>query len=240
MVGHGSPKASHGSHPPIARAAVVAAVCRGALVVSLALASHALMADDLRVRIAWGGGSERLWHGTISVRDGLLSQPRPLGVEADEPGSMWLDGDPIGSRKLVVRQRSPRGYDGVDVLVTASSDAVLLVQLAAEGDSSEAPIIEVPLTGLSDEFVNKELDNHGNRLLVMRTPGDSLRVQLACDSLVFAPGDVLKCTLQPHALSCRILHGCSFCVCGVQNETGSDIWQEEKGHKAGHKAMVRY
>ena len=237
MVGHGSPKASHGSHLPIARAAVVAAVCRGALVVSLALASHALMADDLRVRIAWGGGSERLWHGTISVRDGLLSQPRPLGVEADEPGSMWLDGDPIGSRKLVVHQRSPRGYDGVDVLVTASSDAVLLVQLAAEGDSSEAPIIEVPLTGLSDEFVNKELDNHGNRLLVMRTPGDSLRVQLACDSLVFAPGDVLKCTLQPHALPVDKGSRARIKI-QLLGAGGKEFWSQQYDMPAGRQTNV--
>ena len=45
----------------------------------------------MRVRIAWGGGAERLWEGTIAVSQGTLSEPRPLGIEADEPGSMWLE-----------------------------------------------------------------------------------------------------------------------------------------------------
>ena len=44
--------------------------------------------DALRVRIAWGGGAERLWEGTIAVSQGAISEPRPLGIEADEPGSM--------------------------------------------------------------------------------------------------------------------------------------------------------
>ena len=79
---------------------------------------------DLRLRIAWGGGAERLWRGTISLSEGSLSEPQPLGVEADEPGSMWLDGNPRSDHvTLVVQQRSPRGYDGVDVLVSAAPAA---------------------------------------------------------------------------------------------------------------------
>ena len=46
-----------------------------------------------------------------------ISQPRPLGIEADEPGSMWLE-----EGRLLVRQRSPRAYDGVDIIVTAPAD----------------------------------------------------------------------------------------------------------------------
>ncbi|MEN6556603.1 MAG: hypothetical protein ABFC54_00340 [Thermoguttaceae bacterium] len=40
----------------------------------------AIRADDLRVRIAWGGGAERVWQGEISISDGAMSEPISLGV----------------------------------------------------------------------------------------------------------------------------------------------------------------
>ena len=61
-------------------------------------AAQAVAADNVRLRIAWGGGTERTWQGTISVSDGAISEPQPLGTEADEPGSMWLDGDSQSDR----------------------------------------------------------------------------------------------------------------------------------------------
>ena len=60
--------------------------------------------------MAWGGGAERLWEGTIALSQGMLSEPQPLGIEADEPGSMWLE-----DGQLIIRQRTPRAYDGVDL-----------------------------------------------------------------------------------------------------------------------------
>lgn len=198
MVGHGSPKTSRGRHlPPIRRAAVVARCALGLLCL---LTSHALRADDFRVRIAWGGGADRVWHGTISVSEGSLSDPQPLGIEADEPGSMWLDSHATGGRRLLIEQRSPRGYDGVDVTVAAPAAATLRIQLSASDDSTPGEVIETPLKDITGEFVNKQLDSQGNRLLLMRTPGDSLRVNLARDCLVFAPGETLKFSLEPHAL----------------------------------------
>jgi hypothetical protein len=163
-------------------------------------AAGAALADDLRVRIAWGGGTDRVWQGAISVSDGSLAEPQPLGMEADEPGSMWLGVDGRGQRVLVVQQRSPRGYDGVDVSVSAAATAKLLVRLSGPDESDRPATIEVPLADLSGEFVNKELDNRGNRLLVMRTPGDMLRVHFSRDNLVFAPGETFQCELEPHAL----------------------------------------
>ena len=86
----------------------------------------------MMVRVAWGGGSEKLWEGSIAVSRGTISQPRPLGIEADEPGSMWLE-----DGRLLIRQRSPRAYDGVDIIVTAPADAKLIVQLTAAGDPQQ-------------------------------------------------------------------------------------------------------
>ena len=43
-------------------------------------------ADDLRLRIAWGGGAERLWQGTISLSEGALSEPAALGRRGRRAG----------------------------------------------------------------------------------------------------------------------------------------------------------
>ena len=101
----------------------------------------------------------------------------------------------------MVQQRSPRGYDGVDVLVSAAPSAKLVVHLSAADQRDRPATVEIPLADLAGEFVNKELDNQGNRLLVMRAPGDSLRVRFARESLVFAPGETFQFTLEPHGLA---------------------------------------
>ena len=50
-----------------------------------------IAAPTLRLRCEWGGGERRLWHGTISISEGELTGIRPLGLEPDEPGSMWIE-----------------------------------------------------------------------------------------------------------------------------------------------------
>src|SRR5438046_4628883 len=55
-------------------------------------ASSLLAAErQLRVRIAWGGGTPRPWIGSVSVSRGTVHQVTLLGVEADDPGSVWLE-----------------------------------------------------------------------------------------------------------------------------------------------------
>ena len=154
----------------------------------------------MMVRIAWGGGKEKLWEGSIAVSHGTIAQPRPLGIEADEPGSMWLE-----DGRLLIRQRSPRAYDGVDLIVTAPANAKLIVQLAATrervpGESPPGPPIEVSLADISTEFRNLPLDNRENRLLVRRAPGDSLLVRISRPSLVFSPGETMRFEVMLHLL----------------------------------------
>jgi len=237
MAGHGSPRTSPG--PVWLRAA---APCRSAwcaLTLVICLAAEGLAADDLRVRIAWGGGAERLWRGTVAVSEGTLSEPRPLGVEADEPGSMWLDGDSHGDgRKLVIHQRSPRAYDGVDLLVAAPPSARLVVQLAAADESKSPEAIEIPLGDLSGEFVSKELDGRGNRLLAVRSPGDQLRVSFARESLVFAPGEVFKLALRPHALPLGDNGRARIKVQLISVGSGRESWSQQHEVQAGREEDI--
>ncbi len=155
---------------------------------------------QMRLRIEWGGGSQRRWQGTIAVDDGQLSAATPLGIEADESGTMWID-----QGRLVVRSRSLRAYDGVDVLVTAPLESKLRVSLTgsradgpAKGETDKETLVIAPLKQIVDELFSGSLDTTGNRLLARRTPGDKLRVSMERDSLVFGPGEKFDFNVQPY------------------------------------------
>lgn len=182
-------------------------------------------AETLRLRIAWGGGPERLWQGKIAVSEGTITEPVALGIETDEVGSMWLArglaefalvrNDRTQSRSqprsadgyLAIRQRSPRTYDAVDLSVTAPASASLFVEL--QGDEKRpAGTMEIRLADVLHGSYSASLDEQGNRLVVRRVPGDEFRVRLPPrstrtglrSSLVYAPGETLKFDLEPHLL----------------------------------------
>lgn len=129
------------------------------------------------------------------MSEGTLSDPRPLGIEADESGSMWIE-----DGQLTVAQRSPRTFDAVEVLVDAPSDARLTVALAPAGDARARPPVVIPLANVLGDPIGADLDDQGNRLLVRRAPGDTLRVTPADRSLVFAPGQIVRLEVQPFRL----------------------------------------
>ena len=146
----------------------------------------------MRLRIAWGGGAERIWHGSIRLSEGQLSDLQPLGIEADESGSIWLDDEGIE-----IRQSSMRAYDGVDVLATADLDARLTISLT-DDQGETVKDVEVPLRNLVGQSHNSILDEAGNRLLVSRAPGDRLRFGIERDTLVFAPGEMFPFQFEPY------------------------------------------
>ena len=88
MIGQGSPRASFWPSPRFYQLAVCWG-CRLVLAVGLAGAlcdSGSAETETYRLRLAWGGGAERLWQGKIAISDGQLAEPAPLGIEADEVG----------------------------------------------------------------------------------------------------------------------------------------------------------
>ncbi len=221
MFGQGCPPpvASWGGSPPGCRSRpsrwrLLTAGWLCALVATV----NAQAADNVRLRIAWGGGPERIWQGQIGITEGTISDPTALGIEADEVGSMWLasgrsDAGTTGSaagagrslpqrdeRFLAIRQRSPRTYDAVDLSVTAPRDAKLVIDLQGVDEPRRSGGIEVRLADVLHGSYSAELDNQGSRLVVRRVPGDELRVRLANRSLVFASGETLKFELEPNLL----------------------------------------
>lgn len=155
-----------------------------------------LFADelDLRLRIAWGGGDACSWQGSIELSEGTLDAVQPLGLEADSPGALQL----VSAQSLRIFPRLPRTYDGCDLHVVAPATAVLRVKLHPVGTVGGEGI-ELPLEKLKQGFHSLNLDEQRNRLLVQRAPGDALRVNLARDHLIYAPGEKFSCEVLPNA-----------------------------------------
>lgn len=151
---------------------------------------------ELRLRIAWGGGEPRVWRGAVSVSQGELSQPRLLGIEADEPGSIWQSGS-----MLRIDQPRPRSYDGVDVTIRAPLDATLTIDLhPLDEKPNEVSSVRIPMREMVNNYYNGELDALGNRLLVRRDSGDMLRVQFDTPSLIVNTGSLIRGRLHPFML----------------------------------------
>lgn len=145
----------------------------------------------LRLRLEWGGAISRRWQGMIQVSSGTLENPQALGVDADEPGSIWAD-----SGQVFVRSPSRRSYDGLDMTIHAPVAARLTIQLTSADQAADTSLT-IPLADLLDEYRSYALDNQGSRLLARRAPGDKLELRVARDNLVFAPGESLEVEAWP-------------------------------------------
>ncbi len=148
------------------------------------------------MRIEWGNGEARQWRGTITLSDGVLARPVPLGIEADEPGSMWIE-----EGRLWVDERSARIYDGVDVDIEAPLEASLLVALSSVDDPESRSPQPIPLAQLLNRKVKIYLDDRKNILKVERVPGDKLRVATDRDWLIYEPGETIKLSVTPTQLA---------------------------------------
>lgn len=196
MIGHGGPTTS------FARAARhlcailwLCGIALAPLVAGVAAAPAVRAAEvTLKLRIAWGGGAERKWQGAIALSEGTLSDINALGIEADEPGSIWSDG-----KQIHIHQPSPRAYDGIDVVVTAQPEARLTIWLSSER-AETAKTVEMALRDLVGRPHNSALDDVGNRLFVSRSPGDRLRIEFDREHLVFRPGESFAFEVQPYQI----------------------------------------
>lgn len=253
MIGHGSPRPS-----PSAPDCFAGRSLRRGLGSTLAvwlmcwLAGSAPAEETLRIRIAWGGGGERLWKGTIGVSRGTVAEPIPLGIEADEPGSMWLEDSPVevpasqergpgvtlSGAHLRVQQRSPRTYDGADLSVTAPLGAAVWLQLTAQDESKPSPWISIPIADLVGSSYSAALDDRGNRLLVRRAPGDELGIRLPRRSLVFAPGNVLRCEVEPHLLPVEAGTKVRLRAVMAPARGGTQLWAHDATFTAGEAAAI--
>jgi hypothetical protein len=260
MIGQGSPSTSQSSCPSFASGALGRGAtwwgCRLAIALLFAICVYraAPAEEAIRLRLDWGGPEATTWQGLVAVSQGRLSEPCPLGIEADEPGSMWLDRGPLFAApaagqtepatagpemdRLVIRQRSPRRYDGVDLLVTAPLEAKLLIAFWSQHDQGEPRWITIPLADVSRDPRIAELDDRGNRLAVRRAPGDMLAVTLRHDSLVFSPRDMLRFDVQPNLLPVEPGTELRLKTELVAGRTGKGPLIEGRGFTAGQRDRI--
>lgn len=204
MDGHGCPQLR-----VLLRAAALALAWLGC--------SCAVSAADpeIRLRISWGGGPVHSWQGKITVDQGQILEHRPLGFEADTAGAMQRS----GSRELIIFPRVPRSFDGWDITLAAPREAKLSFELAHE--QLEQPIrYEVTLAQALQAVQRHELDKEGTRLVVARPPGDTLRLKLPREGLVFAPGERLTFEVQPVGL--ELANGSIFTLQATVSHARSD------------------
>ena len=150
---------------------------------------------DLRLRVAWGGGTSRQWQGKLTIEAGTLSELSYLGLDADENATIYLE-----KNTVVIRQRAGRDYDGFDIRTIGSSTGALKLELAPTDHPEELQRLEIPISELVAGYRHAELDSQNNQLLIQRVSGDKLRTTFDRKSLVFAPGELFSFRITPHEL----------------------------------------
>ena len=177
-----------------------------------------------RLRFAWGGGARTAWETTVSIEQGSFSDLVSLGIEADEPGSMWID--KIG--QVQVQQRSGRTYDAFDVTVTAADpNAKLSITLKNRADDSKTISLSHTLQEILQGLAGSPLDENGNRLLIKRAPGDVLRVETERDNLVYATGEDLQVTVKPQLLQLPAGTNIRLHAELINTATGEAAWAQD-------------
>jgi len=222
MFGQGRPRPP--SRAPIALSRRAALWIRNSALVLLFIvgAIDCALGEEitLRLRIAWGGGPERTWHGSLALDEGEFADLQTLGVEADEPGSVWL----AAKNRVQFRQPTQRSYDGLDVTVRGESEARLVIELSGDGQQQPRRV-DLSLGELVSGSHGSDLDAEGNRLSVARAPGDRLRVDFEREHLVFAPGEEFQLEARPHLIGASTA-GLRLSA-QVSGSGGARVWAKE-------------
>ena len=168
---------------------------------SISIAAAAELSDDpqavvdLRLRMTWGGGNERAWQSVIRIDDGQLSDPVHLGREADDPGSILID-----NGQIQIIQPSPSSFSGCDFTLRAHPQASLTLEFAPRTEPTALRKKTIAIRDLISGAQSLELDSQQNRCHLTRAPGDRLPVEFPRDSLVFSPGEEVRCQIRPQSL----------------------------------------
>lgn len=156
------------------------------------LAQDRLLERPARVRIAWGGGEAMPWSGRLVLEGGTFGDMQLLGMEADAPGTVWLEND----HTLRIASTRPHRFDGVDITIRPSGPPRLTAELAENAGATPLKT-EVLLADAMRKPYRMVLDSQGNDLVVQRSPGDGLRIETDRDLMIFAPGDQFSFMLRP-------------------------------------------
>ena len=145
---------------------------------------------EVRLRIAWGGEHANAWSGSITLNEGEFSDLQLIGLEADAPGSIWIEGNVIRVDSI-----RPRRFDGIDVTAKGGAAARLSIDMRA-GPEGPPATASVALTEIEAGAIRHPLDQAGSALVIHRVAGDAVRIETDRDSLIFAPGEEFSFTVR--------------------------------------------
>lgn len=191
---------------------------------------------DVRIRVTWGGGAKRQWRGTMVARDGQLTEPKCLGVEADVADELVLYRD-----TLRFAQPMPVSADGLDVRVIGTGETKLVLELAPFDKPDAIRQVELLLSDVvatSKAIHDSPLDDRGNTLHVQRVPSDRLRVEFERSSLVFSPGEEFSFQVRPHewGLAEGTAWRCTLQLHPV--DTKQVVWKEQHDLRVGASGRI--
>lgn len=169
--------------------------CCGAVLFG-AVQFRAVQAEEVGLRISWGGETPAAWRGEIAVNDGAIRDWRPIGSETDEAAAIvWQDG------RLVLEAPSPRFFDGVDIWVEGNEATSVSIALAPGTSPVRSPL-SLRLGDQERQSVfQTDLGGQGNRLYVERIPGDKLHVTLSRRHVVFDPEEPIDLEVEPRGVA---------------------------------------
>ncbi len=168
--------------------------------------SRAAENQNLRFRISWGGGLPQTWAGTVTVVNGELSNPSPLGLEAEANATIEKSGNVLN-----VQQWSKTTYGGFDFTLAGNSDTRVVLDLSSIEQPASRYEQTLSLKQLLSGVIAGEIDSIGNRCSISRIPGDELNLFFPRQHLVFASGEEFEFSIAPNrtpflarAVACRI------------------------------------
>ncbi len=146
----------------------------------------------LRLRATWGGGPAVAWQGRLSIERGVCHEPRLLGTAVDAHQAIWHD-----QGTVIIDSPSPRTQDGFELEVSGPPDAKLTFELGPPMDVGPGGKLVTTLGDLATAPARRPVDALGNVLEVSRAPGDTLRLVLDREHLVYDTGDTLRVDVVP-------------------------------------------
>lgn len=162
---------------------------------------------DVGLRIVWGGNEPNDYVGEISHDNSPLRLIQELSL--DHSGTVRKSDQ---SNRLLIKDLRTR-FGGCDVSITGKLDSVIRLQFQPES-SQDSPLTD-NLEPLETQFTLQDILNGPkelslgtkSRVVVDRTPGDTLRISNVRSNWVFAPGEALPIQVTPNFTNAQNLHG---------------------------------
>jgi hypothetical protein len=129
------------------------------------------------LRIVWGGDTQRIYTGKVSVDSGTIKPVRNLSLQSDSIGTVRS----MDAQTVEIFPSSLCVFGGVDVAVTGSLTTKLYLSLS-ESLTQEPTRLEVSLAELMQGNWIRPVDERGNRVAIERQMHDRVRITSASPS----------------------------------------------------------